>query len=282
MEAIFSRNVSSAKEYALRHNIRFSGSYDQIKDFLGCFNTAYISTPNSLHFDFSSKLLEMGKNVICEKPLCFSPHEAKKLNDLSNKRQVGIMDAYHYKYHPHTRKQIDDIQKIIPLMPDTSMDVFIGIPMPLDDDIRLNKSMGGGAFAHLGCYMTDLLTSLNIPLSNKEIQINKLKRYRGVDTYVEGCLNVSKVLEVNFVFTLEHCQLESYATLKNSYGERTFHSIFTPKSFSSSSMPDSLSSYYFQLDFAKKNLLKNTPPQNINLEGVQLFSDILRQIHCKP
>lgn len=53
-------------------------------------NVVYVAVPNHLHFEFSRKALEKGKNVIVEKPFVSNGKEAKILEALAIKN----IDSY--------------------------------------------------------------------------------------------------------------------------------------------------------------------------------------------
>ena len=68
-----------------------------------------IATPNNTHFDICKAALEHGLHVICEKPLCFTYHEAKQLEELAHvkKRIVGV--TYGYAGH----QMIEEARRLI-------------------------------------------------------------------------------------------------------------------------------------------------------------------------
>lgn len=57
-------------------------------------------TPNHLHFDISSRILDAGKAVISEKPLAMTTDESRKLVEKAEK--AGIVNAidFNYRYYP--------------------------------------------------------------------------------------------------------------------------------------------------------------------------------------
>lgn len=56
----------------------FSNEYDKVIR-SNQFDTVYIATPNSTHFEYAKKALEAHKNVILEKPICSNFKEASSL-----------------------------------------------------------------------------------------------------------------------------------------------------------------------------------------------------------
>jgi len=64
-------------------------------------DVVHITTPNKLHFDMSSRAIEAGKHVICEKPLAMTTDETSKLVELA-KANPNIVAAVNYniRFYP--------------------------------------------------------------------------------------------------------------------------------------------------------------------------------------
>lgn len=55
-----------------------------------------VCTPNHLHYEVCKAFLEIGVNVVCEKPLCFEVREAEELAEIARER--GLVFAVTYTY----------------------------------------------------------------------------------------------------------------------------------------------------------------------------------------
>lgn len=64
-------------------------------------NVVYVAVPNHLHFEFSRKALEKGKNVIVEKPFVSNGKEAKILEALAIKKHRFLFEAINNQYLPN-------------------------------------------------------------------------------------------------------------------------------------------------------------------------------------
>lgn len=64
----------------------------------------YLGTPNHLHFEMARQALEMGKNVIVEKPLTSNACEAETLAKLSKERGLFLFEAMSSLYMPVFRQ----------------------------------------------------------------------------------------------------------------------------------------------------------------------------------
>src|ERR1700744_1667793 len=77
--AAAAHDLDRAKEFAEFHGIpKYYGSYEELaKD--ADVEVVYIGNLNNQHYDCAMLMLEHGKHVLCEKPLCMNEEEAKKL-----------------------------------------------------------------------------------------------------------------------------------------------------------------------------------------------------------
>lgn len=155
IEALYVRDTNKYRELANKFGVRIKSIDENLT--VGV-NWVYISTPISTHFDLASKFLEVGKNVICEKPLTESLSRAKKLFTLAKKNNVQLHEVCMYKFH----KQFDHLQEILDknIRSLKSLNVKFTIPHLPKTDIRYNKKMGGGALLDVGYYPVSLIISL--------------------------------------------------------------------------------------------------------------------------
>ncbi len=59
----------------------------------------YISLINSLHYKYAKKSLEMGCNVIVDKPITTSLHQTKKLLKIAKRKKILLSEATLFNYH---------------------------------------------------------------------------------------------------------------------------------------------------------------------------------------
>jgi predicted dehydrogenase len=111
----------------------------------------YIPLPNGLHAEWAIAALEAGKAVLCEKPLCLTPKETRRVLATADAASVPLWEAFVFPFH----EQIE-------LVHDAVADGQIGevreiasrFHFVLDDpnDIRLSAELGGGSLFDVGCY----------------------------------------------------------------------------------------------------------------------------------
>lgn len=107
--AVAAREVSRAKEFAKLHEIPIAyGSYLELandKDI----EVVYVGTLNPQHYEISSLMLQKGKHVLCEKPLCMNEKQSKQLIDLAKEKNLFLMEAIWSRFFPsyiHIRNAI--------------------------------------------------------------------------------------------------------------------------------------------------------------------------------
>ncbi len=77
---------------------------DQFNEIWKYCDTVCIVTPPDVHFEYAKKALELGKNVILEKPACSTSQECKTLNEIAIKNSVSCLVNYSYLWHPEYQK----------------------------------------------------------------------------------------------------------------------------------------------------------------------------------
>ena len=119
------------------------------------YDAVYVATPNALHGEYVRAAADLGKHVICEKPLETTTERARELVNVCAEAGVMLMTAYRIQLGPtarRTREIVDDgyIGDVVqvyggfshPVLEATSPDTW-----RLDPDLA-----GGGALVDLGVY----------------------------------------------------------------------------------------------------------------------------------
>ena len=118
----------------------------------------YLTVPIWAHFQLSKWLIGAGKNVICEKPLTPTQHEARILQELAQNAGTVLHEVDMYKHH----RQFDVMTEAISGRwgrPKYVRSAF-QIPHLASSDIRYKSMPGGGALHDVGFYPLNLAVSL--------------------------------------------------------------------------------------------------------------------------
>lgn len=59
----------------------------------------YIASPNQLHYEHIIKCLNNNKNVLCEKPMCFSASETEKVINLAKSKNLFLHESMHVMHN---------------------------------------------------------------------------------------------------------------------------------------------------------------------------------------
>jgi len=108
--AVAARNLSAAQKYAKKHGIKtVHTTYEElIQD--PEIDAIYNPLPNGLHFEWTIKALQAGKHVLCEKPFASNELESEKMCKLADEKGLIVVEAFHYRYHPATKRLMDILQ----------------------------------------------------------------------------------------------------------------------------------------------------------------------------
>jgi len=149
--ALASRDEAKAKEFAAA--TRFSKVYGSYEALLADPNVdfVYIPLPNHLHLEYIKKAADAGKPILCEKPICLSASEAAEAAAYCRKKNVPLMEAFMYRFHPQwvRAKEIAATGDIGDMLTVHSHFSYMSKDA---NNIRNKAEMGGGAIYDIGCY----------------------------------------------------------------------------------------------------------------------------------
>lgn len=105
------------------------------------------------------KALQMGKHVLCEKPLANNADEAREMVEEAKKQNRLLVEAFHYRYHPfcnETLKNIISNKDEIGAIQNISAVFTVASKLFNNNDIRFQYPLGGGTQMDLGCYTVSM------------------------------------------------------------------------------------------------------------------------------
>ncbi|MER6129669.1 Gfo/Idh/MocA family oxidoreductase, partial [Streptomyces sp. NPDC001795] len=145
------RDRDRAQAFADAHGVeRVVGSYaDLVAD--PEVEVVYNPLANGLHGPWNLAALDAGKHVISEKPSASNAEEAAEVRDAAVKAGTVFMEAFHYLFHPVTRR-LHELLASGELGELRHVETVVAMPAPPDDDVRWSLPLAGGALMDLGCY----------------------------------------------------------------------------------------------------------------------------------
>ncbi len=138
-------------DHAVTYDEFLSGAADDAYD------AVYIATPNALHLPYAEHAAEVGKHVLCEKPMEATTDRAEAMVDACEEGGVTLMIAYRLQFNPVVRWVRHLIREgylgtPIHIRGEMSQSIFDAIS-PDPDQWRLDPEMSGGAaLVDLGLY----------------------------------------------------------------------------------------------------------------------------------
>ncbi|KAF9385140.1 hypothetical protein CPC16_008083 [Podila verticillata] len=150
--SVAARNHDRAKEFAKKHGIPSThATYDAlISD--PSIDCIYNPLPNGLHYEWTKKALEAGKHVLLEKPSASNASQARELFELAQAKNLVLLEAFHYRFHPASiffkdliRKHVSEGHRIERVESVMSFMSFFSL-----DDIRFNYKLAGGVTMDAG------------------------------------------------------------------------------------------------------------------------------------
>ncbi|MFE0628395.1 Gfo/Idh/MocA family protein [Streptomyces sp. NPDC058864] len=157
--AVAARDRSRAADFAAEHGVeRVLDTYaDVIAD--PEVEAVYNPLANGLHGPWNLAAIAAGKHVLSEKPSASNLEEAIEVRDAAAKAGVVVMEAFHYLYHPVTRR-LHELLESGELGELRHVETVVNIPAPADEDPRWSLPLAGGAVMDLGCYSLHAARSL--------------------------------------------------------------------------------------------------------------------------
>ncbi|XP_042892102.1 trans-1,2-dihydrobenzene-1,2-diol dehydrogenase-like [Penaeus japonicus] len=147
--AVGARSLADAQAFAKKHGAKKAyGSYEALsKD--PDVEVVYIGTIHPFHLPVAKLMINAGKHVLCEKPLCLNVKQTKELVALAREKKVFLMEAVWSRLFPVYKEMM---KRINAGEIGDVVQVFCSFGLPIGTDRVLKKALGGGATLDLGVY----------------------------------------------------------------------------------------------------------------------------------
>ena len=222
LHGVASRDLHKATDFAQKFGAtKAYGSYQELANDPEI-DVVYIATPHALHFENTMLCLELGKHVLCEKPLGLDANQAKAMIAKAKANNLFLMEGLWTRFIPAT-------EKLLELLATNAIGELLfaradfGFKPPFNPQGRIyNKSLGGGSLLDIGIYPIYFsLLTLGLP---ENITATARLAETGVDTFCAMLFDYANgtraVLESTFEATTP--------TEAIIYGSKGFIKLHTP------------------------------------------------------
>ncbi len=156
---IASKNDDRRKLFGDKYNIHEDFRFNSYDDIISSehIDAIYISTPHTLHAEWTIKAAGKGKHVLCEKPAAINLNEGQKVINTVREAGVFYMEAFMYRCHPQIPALLKIIKdnKIGKIRKITSSFGF-DMQQIISDHRLFDKNLAGGAILDVGLYPVSL------------------------------------------------------------------------------------------------------------------------------
>jgi len=153
--AIASNNDDRRKKFGDKYSIDLSLRFSNYDEIINCneVDAIYISTPHTLHAEWTIKAAGKGKHVLCEKPAAVNFKEGQQIIEAVRQAGVFYMEGFMYRCHPQIpallkvikEDRIGQIKKIT-----SSFGFDMGKILP--ESRLFRQDLAGGAILDVGLY----------------------------------------------------------------------------------------------------------------------------------
>ncbi len=119
-------------------------------------DAVYIPLPNAHHREWTLRAMELGKHVLCEKPLGLNAAECREMIAAASRHQVLLMEAFMYRYTNRTAR-VREVLRSGALGEIKAVEAGFRFLLNQPDSIKLRPELGGGALYDVGCYPVNFI-----------------------------------------------------------------------------------------------------------------------------
>lgn len=217
--AIASRRPGAAAQTLAQYAPQLQNvqTYDNLEALLNNANVeaVYLPLANHEHAEWALRAIELGKHVLCEKPMALTVADIEAIKAAASAHKVTVMEGFMYRFHPqHARVQELIHQGIIGEV--RSVRASYSFMMRPARKYRLVESVesGGGAMWDIGCYA---IHSVRMFFDEAPVAVTAIAQYveSGADITTSGIIDFGAGKYAHFDFSFERarrCEYEIIGT----------------------------------------------------------------------
>lgn len=127
-------------------------------------DTVYVALPNNLHYEAMGKVIDKGKDIICEKPFCGNLRESEDIFDRAFAKGLIVLEAASHRFIPNALAVRDELKKLgdIKIVSFNYSQYSSRYDKFKEGEIApvFDRSMNGGALMDINFYNVDYLSML--------------------------------------------------------------------------------------------------------------------------
>jgi predicted dehydrogenase len=152
LAAFVSDDPTKLKKLGRKYNVDLLYSYDQYDELLhsGEIDAVYIALPNSMHAEYTIRAARAGIHVLCEKPMAVTEDECLQMIAACRENNVKLMIAYRLHFEEANLKAVELANS--GKLGDVRMFSSVFCFDVKDENIRLERELGGGTLYDIGIY----------------------------------------------------------------------------------------------------------------------------------
>ena len=153
--SIASKNDDRRKKFGDKYDIHPDFRFDNYDDIINSehIDAIYISTPHTLHAEWTIKAAGKGKHVLCEKPGAVNLNQGKKIIEAVKEAGIFYMEGFMYRCHPQ-------IPALLKLIKDNKIGMVkkiissfgFNMNQVIPESRLFDKKLAGGAILDVGLY----------------------------------------------------------------------------------------------------------------------------------
>ena len=112
LTAVYSRSMEKGREFAAKYGVeKVYDSYEEIAQDPEI-DAVYVASPTSMHYVHSITMINYGKHVLCEKPVCSNREELDLLIRAAKDKGVVFMEAMKNVHSPGFQAILEHLHKL--------------------------------------------------------------------------------------------------------------------------------------------------------------------------
>ncbi|XP_052893511.1 trans-1,2-dihydrobenzene-1,2-diol dehydrogenase-like [Anopheles moucheti] len=223
--AVAARKLQDAENFAAQHGIGTAHEGYEALAKNPNVDVVYIGAVNNAHYELGLLMLEHGKHVLCEKPLCLNEGQSSRLVKRAAERKLFLMEGIWSRFFPFYRQLRERIARG-DLGEIREVEVEFGFVLSDIDRLRL-KSLGGGTVLDLGVYTIQVCLWAVGGKAPEKVVASGITNDDGVDVEVTAELHFPGGT-IARMKTSALRQLKNVAIVRGSKGSVTLHDFWCP------------------------------------------------------